>query len=387
MSLVRSAGRPRPARRGARTAGGPSGSVSDELLGEFAVDLANVAAGSPMGEPKVQAYRLLGRQAAERGVALRTLVDLYLSAARRAWPQLPAVASDVTANELREIAGAVLGAIDEAVAAVCEGYQEARRMSVRAEEALRREFVDDLLTGTSDLALLVERAPMLGLRLEAEHVVLVVTGSRRFADGRVMVRDLEAALLAQVEAGPDPDLLVATKHGQIVLVLPVDHTALPLVTGRLSQEVTLTWRLAVSRPRSGAGGVRAGFEEARGALELAARLELPDQVIRVEDLLIYQVLGRDREPLRELVATVLAPLQQARGGAAPLLQTLRVYFATGCVAVLTATQLHLSVRAVTYRLERVQILTGRDPGNPEDRYVLETALRGAYVLRWPQTPL
>jgi len=356
-------------------------------LGVCVADLTNVAAGSPMGEPEVQAYRLLGRHAAERGVALPTLVDLYLSAARRAWPQLPAVASEVTANELREIAGAVLGAIDEAVAAVCEGYQDARRMSVRAEEALRREFVDDLLTGTSDLALLVERAPMLGLRLETEHVVLVIAGSRRFADGRAMVRDLEAALLAQVTAGPDPDLLVATKHGQLVLVLPADHTALPLVTGRLSQEVSLTWRLAVSRPRSGAGGVRAGFEEARGALELAARLELPDQVIRAQDLLIYEVLGRDREPLRELVATVLLPLHQARGGAAPLLQTLRVYFATGCVAVLTATRLHLSVRAVTYRLERVHILTCRDPGDPEDRYVLQTALRGAHVLRWPQTPL
>ena len=49
--------------------------------------------------------------------------------------------------------------------------------------------------------------------------------------------------------------------------------------------------------------------------------------------------------------------------------------------------MHLSVRAVTYRLERIRELTGRDPAEPEDRYVLETALRGALVLSWPQHPL
>jgi sugar diacid utilization regulator len=49
--------------------------------------------------------------------------------------------------------------------------------------------------------------------------------------------------------------------------------------------------------------------------------------------------------------------------------------------------LHLSVRAVTYRLDRVRSLTGRDPGDPEDRFVLEVALRGALVLDWPGVPL
>ena len=42
---------------------------------------------------------------------------------------------------------------------------------------------------------------------------------------------------------------------------------------------------------------------------------------------------------------------------------------------------------MTYRLDRVRALTGRDPGEPEDRFVLEVALRGAQVLGWPGTPL
>jgi DNA-binding PucR family transcriptional regulator len=49
--------------------------------------------------------------------------------------------------------------------------------------------------------------------------------------------------------------------------------------------------------------------------------------------------------------------------------------------------MHLSVRAVTYRLARVQQLTGYDPVAPEQRYTLETAVLGARMLGWPEVPL
>jgi len=369
--------------------------ASDQLLGAFLEDLAGAAGGVSLSPPALLAYELSGRSAADSGVPLRAAVDLYLTAARLAWPELPAVRDAADVPRLRDVGTEVLRAVDDAVAALCQGYSQARRAAVRAEEALRREFVDDLLVGTSDLAGLVERAPSLGLRLEAVHVVLVITGSRRFVDGRAMVRDVEAALLGRAGAHPDePDLMVATKHGQLVCVLPAGQdrgvdpqAAVALVTERLRQESTLTWRLAVSRPRAGAAGVRLGFEEARAALEVTVRLGIAEPVVHAEDLLVYQVLGRDREPMRELIRSVLLPLEAARGGAAPLVQTLRTYLGTGGVAVHAAQQMHLSVRALTYRLERVRELTGRDPGDPEDRYVLETALRGALMLGWPQTPL
>ena len=52
-----------------------------------------------------------------------------------------------------------------------------------------------------------------------------------------------------------------------------------------------------------------------------------------------------------------------------------------------ARSLHLSVRALTYRLARVQRLTGYDPCSPEQRYTLETAVLGARMLGWPDRPL
>jgi DNA-binding PucR family transcriptional regulator len=76
------------------------------------------------------------------------------------------------------------------------------------------------------------------------------------------------------------------------------------------------------------------------------------------------VLLRDQPAIADLVQFVRGQLVQARGGAEPLLATLDAYFSSGVVATETARLLHLSVRAVTYRLDRVRTLTGYDPTAP-----------------------
>jgi DNA-binding PucR family transcriptional regulator len=129
------------------------------------------------------------------------------------------------------------------------------------------------------------------------------------------------------------------------------------------------------------------YEEAVEGLDIAQRLGLPEPVARATDLLVYQVLLRDREAITDLVRTVLMPLAAARGGAAPLLDTLAAYFSSGGVAAAAARDLHLSVRAVTYRLARVRDLTGRDPGQPADALTLQVAVIGARLLDWPAIPL
>ena len=55
---------------------------------------------------------------------------------------------------------------------------------------------------------------------------------------------------------------------------------------------------------------------------MAQRLGLADPVVSAADLLIYQVLLRDRAAITDLVRTLLTPLARAWGGAGPLLATL-----------------------------------------------------------------
>ena len=133
--------------------------------------------------------------------------------------------------------------------------------------------------------------------------------------------------------------------------------------------------------------MRRSYDEAGDALDVAERLSLPDPVVAAADLLVYQVLLRDRAAITDLVAAVLSPLATARGSAGPLLATLQAYYDCGGVAARAARRLHLSVRAVTYRLARVQALTGHDPADPAQGLALRVAVIGARMLGWPSVPL
>src|SRR5690606_40082872 len=96
-------------------------------------------------------------------------------------------------------------------------------------------------------------------------------------------------------------------------------------------------------------------------------------VVHARDLLIYRVVLRDQPAIVELVQAVLTPLQRARGGAKPLLDTLEAYFAVGGVATEAAKRLHLSVRTVTYRLDRIRALTGSSGNDPDARVTMKAA--------------
>ena len=114
---------------------------------------------------------------------------------------------------------------------------------------------------------------------------------------------------------------------------------------------------------------------------------MDEPIVETRDLLTYRVLARDQPALVDLVYSVLQPLAQARGGADPLVDTLAAYFDCGCVATTAASKLHLSVRAVTYRLERVKHLSGFDPLDPAHRFTLQAAVLGARLLGWPERDL
>ena len=117
---------------------------------------------------------------------------------------------------------------------------------------------------------------------------------------------------------------------------------------------------------------------------LAERMQLDEPLLRAADLLVYPVLARDRQAMADLVESTLGPLLSARGGPGPLLDTLVAYFDSGCVSARAARELALSVRALTYRLDRIHTLTGCNPADPQHRYTLQTAVIGARLLGWPE---
>jgi hypothetical protein len=343
-----------------------------QLLGGFLPALARACTtGNRLDRRALSGFRALGARAADEGVPLRALIDLYLSAAWRAWRHLPSVSGD-DAEAVRLAGEIVLHAADDAVAAVADGYDAARRASLQLEESTRREFVDDLLSGTGDSAEMLARAERFGLDLTGPHAVAVVRGSGPLADTSPRLSQASSAIAA-TGAG---DFLVTTRHDQMVAVLPAAALveALPRAAGE---------QIGVGRTHRGVSGAALSYNDALDALDLAARLSLPDPVVYADHLLIYRVLLRDREAMDDLIQAVLVPLAEARGGVRPLLDTIDAYTATGGNTTATAARLHLSARAVSYRLQRIHDLTGHDPATAQDRFVLQAAVLGARALGWP----
>lgn len=360
-----------------------AGAVPEEFVAGFPEILADVSVSCrTLSRVEREGRRALGEQAADAGFGLREITAQHLAAARRSWARLPGVATAHDTAELRRVGAAVLAALETGLAALAEGHARAQRHAVRRAEAARRAFVDDLLYGRSDPGRIAEQAEGFGLRLADRHVVAVAAPGEgeAYHETHPLLRRVEREFAGRFG---DHDALVAAKDGRLVCIVPAAQGAVLDLFVRLAGG----YRVGVSRPHSGAVGVVRSYEEALSALDLADRLGLAANVLNAADLLVFPVLMRDRAAMADLVRTVLGPLARARGGAQPLLETIAAYAAAGYVNAEAARRLDLSVRALSYRLERIAALTGFDLDDALQRYTLETAALGARLLGWPATPL
>ncbi|MFH8446903.1 PucR family transcriptional regulator [Streptomyces sp. NPDC018026] len=344
-----------------------------EITGEYLVGYEQIlteaaSTGRRLTRDELDSRRALGERAAEAGHGLRVLVSEHLATALAVWPRFSTPTDQA------------LAAVHQAIDAFAEGYERAQRLAVRQEEAARREFIDDLLHGRSDLGRLAERAERFGLRLSHAHAVAVAQGATSYDEGSGVSRQVEQALMTRFG---NRNVLLTTKDGRLLCIAPGNEDDVLPYFAKQAHAATDGGQVAIGRSHPGPGGVVQSYEEALNALELAGRLGLDDPVLRAVDLLVYPVLTRDRQAMADLVQDTLGPLTTARGGAAPLLATLTAYFDAGCVAAEAARRLSLSVRALTYRLERIHHLTGADPADPAHRYMLQTATIGARLLDWP----
>ena len=234
-----------------------AGGLDPELLGDFlptAVDAA--ATGRRLRPAELEGYAAQGAAAAQAGVALRALIDLYLSASWRLWRDLPMVATG-SAAQVRAAGLAVLRAADDGVAALAEGFQQARNDLSRRQESARREVFDGLLAGGAEAAAVLEQAAGLGLDLAAPHAVLVASGSFEGDRAAPLLGRLERAL--QGRHG-DAGVLLAVKGGKLVCIFAApDDRAVTQVRDRVVAV------LDVAPARGRGGGRSAGRSPARTA--------------------------------------------------------------------------------------------------------------------------
>jgi sugar diacid utilization regulator len=331
--------------------------------------------GTPARE-RSRAGRDFGAWAADSGVPVPELAAAMLEAAAAAW-----TGADTrgTPAEIHRRAAELLETTRSLLASACDGYARQNRAELERHDLDRAEFLNDLLTGRSEPGALAERAHRYGIRLSATHTVLVARSASLTPE---IGHRIDAALAARFGDG---NTLTTLRGGELVCISAggLRGVSAELAHLLLAELGAGKWQLGVGRAQPGLRGLATSLDEARGTLDHAEKLGFTAPVLNAGDLLVFPVLLRDRDAITDLVTTVLGPLRDARGGARPYLDTLVVLFDNQGNHTATARQMHLSVRAVTYRLERIRSLTGYHPGEPTQRFTLHAAVLGARLLGWP----
>lgn len=317
----------------------------------------------------------VGARAADAGIELGELIIGVMRAAETHWNRTPTCPPEATHHG----AAALLSTVRELLSAAIEGYTRQTYAELARHDGERTTFVHDLLTGRAEPGELAERAQRYGIRLSATHVVLVARAANLTPQ---IAHRVDAAL---AERFGDGNTITTLREQDVVCISAggLRGISAELAHLLLTELGAVGWQIAAGRPHPGLAGLARSLHEARDALDHAARLGFTTPVLNAADLLVFPVLLRDRDAITDLVDTVLGPLTTGRGGARPYLHTLTVLFDNQGNYTATARQLHLSVRAVTYRLDRIRDLTGYHPSEPTQRFTLQAAVLGARLLGWP----
>lgn len=371
----------------------PAGDLVAHYLGTL-LDL--VAARRPASQVEIDIFRGLGDQAAGHAVPSVHVIRLLSASTCALWPRLPEFL--LTSGGYPQSRADVIGVgtlvwetAHAAISAVIAGHEEAQRHAVLRGHGLDQRFLADLLSGTADVAHLLELAEQVGFHFAVPHFATVVAAEGGFTDTGRLLRSLEAAV--RVRAGR-ADALVGEYRGDMVIVMSAAPDSQQQIGRALAglwetadAPLGSRWRAGMGRAWQGLRGVGLSYHDAREALNLSHQLGSDERIVPPGRLLLYRVLLRDRRAMADLVRCVLGPLCDAHNGPEPFLDTLDEYFTAGGVLTETARALHLSVRAVSYRFDRIRALTGNDINVPMERLMLQMAVMGARLLDWPAQQL
>jgi sugar diacid utilization regulator len=308
-----------------------------------------------------------GGVAYDAGGSLSDLIEGYLAGAGQLWEHV------FGATEPRKAVavGRALRRVSErAVAGLAAGFEAAQRRSIRAEEALRRELIDDLLSGRADPATVEERARLAGFPIAAAYVVLVAEGDQPLSDSGPLHARAQTELDARA---PQRDLMTFTKAGHLVVLAAAEDPAVLQVVDQVLRSVDpAAWRCGVGGRCRGLIDIDRGYRQALEAIRLSRAFGL-DSFVLHDRLLPYRLMASDRAVAAALVETVVRPLEASTRGS--LLETLRAFIDHGGNMAAVARALSVGPRTVAYRLDRIAEVTGHSPREPDGRLTLELALR------------
>lgn len=261
-------------------------------------------------------------------------------------------------QSLRE---AVLRYSREVAFEAAEVYARAAEVRGAWDARLEALVVDAIVRGDRDRSLR-SRVSALGWSGVGKVLVVVGTTPPNFDD-------LRAADLRRTARRVVQDVLVGIQGDRIVLVLGGDGD---LFAAAASLEARFGAGPVIIGPLvSGLDDAPRSASASLAALEVVPAWPGAPRPVAADELLPERMLIGDPLARQSLVNQAFGPLQQS-GGA--LLETLSAYLGTGRSLEAAARDLYVHPNTVRYRLRKVAELTGWDPLDARESFVLQVAL-------------
>lgn len=261
------------------------------------------------------------------------------------------------------------------------------RSMTEAEERTRGDFVVGLVHGRfQDGQQLLARARHHGFNPDGRYTVCVAAIDPPLGDDQAAVRKLAAVARAaeHIDAVAGRQSLATQIGGHLVVVRQIARagadalseqelargfagTLRQLVLDRLRTDV----RVAFGRVHTGASGVSASYREARTALGLGRRVDVPP-IAGYDELRIFVALRdlADSENGRAFAREILSPLRKADGHARSLENVALAYVGESANLNAAARRLGLHRNTTLYKLDRVSRALGMDIRSADTQFMV-----------------
>lgn len=140
---------------------------------------------------------------------------------------------------------------------------------------------------------------------------------------------------------------------------------------RLRSDTGASIDIGIGRYHPGVKGLAQSYEDARAALSLARWFQSRNQVYCLGELGIAAFVGIANEATKiDLAKYLLSPLDHEP----ELLATLNIFFAESCCPSATAKRLSIHRNTLSYRLDKIALLTGLEPRKFDDAVQMRLSL-------------
>ena len=281
--------------------------------------------------------------------------------------------------------------LTEHAATICGVILGRERVVAAAASRIRDDLVEGLLSGRGrDPGEIGRWARHLGYDPERDHHVLSIALDAAKAEpdeAHVALGQRAAGAAEQFFTTRAPDAIISVRDAEVVVVLPepgeretpsrATHLS-RLCAGRLGElfpEVTAT--IGIGGRCREPSEVPRSYGEARRTVETVRRMDRADKVVAFGDLGIHRLLLQvpDVAELQVFARDVLGKLtSHEREHSSEYLATLACYFRENSSPQRASRRLHVHPNTVTYRIRRVEEITGLDLDNYRDRLMAQVAL-------------